>query len=392
MRVGVLKETYPGERRVALVPAALSSLVRIGADIIVERGAGTSAGFLDRDYEEKGAKLVDRAGIFAGADVILQVRSYGANQDAGAADLEHLSSKHYVIGAADPLGEAEAQQKLAATGATSFALELIPRITRAQSMDVLSSMATIAGYKAVLIAANSLPKMFPMMMTAAGTLTPARVFVIGCGVAGLQACATAKRLGAVVEAYDVRPAVKEQVQSVGAKFIELDLDTAEAEDAGGYAKEQGEDFLRRQREQMGKVVAENDVIITTAAIPGRQSPVLVTAEMVRGMKPGSVIVDLASERGGNCEGTVHGQTVETDGVVIIGPENIPSSIPNHASQMFARNTATFLAALVEDGEISLNMDDEVVTETLVTRNSEVVHPRVREILGLTPSPASIGSD
>ena len=392
MRVGVPKETFPGERRVALVPAALANILRAGAEVMVERGAGEESGFPDDEYEEKGAKLVDRAGVFDQCDVIVQVRSFGANQDAGANDLERLGAQHHVIGSADPLGEAEAQKRLADTGATSFALELMPRITRAQSMDVLSSMATIAGYKAVLLAANQLPQMFPMMMTAAGTLTPARVFVIGCGVAGLQACATAKRLGAVVEAYDVRPAVKEQVQSVGAKFIELDLDTAEAEDAGGYAKEQGEEFLRRQREQMGQLIAGNNVVITTAAIPGKKSPILVTEEMVRGMRPGSVIVDLASERGGNCEGSEHGQAVQIDGVTIIGPANIPSTVPHHSSQMLARNVSTFLNELVEDGEIVVNLEDEVISATLVTQHGEVVHPRVREILGLSASPASIGSD
>ncbi|MCA8962799.1 MAG: NAD(P) transhydrogenase subunit alpha, partial [Planctomycetes bacterium] len=302
--------------------------------------------------------------------------------------------RHCVIGSADPLGEPEAQKKLAATGASSFALELIPRITRAQSMDVLSSMATIAGYKAVILAADNLPQMFPMLMTAAGTLTPAKVFIIGCGVAGLQACATAKRLGAVVEAYDVRPAVKEQVQSVGAKFIELDLETGDAEDAGGYAKEQGEDFLRRQREQMKKVIAANDVVITTAAIPGRRSPVLVTAEMVRAMRIGSIIIDLASERGGNCELTKHGEIVDVGGVRIFGPENVPSSIPHHASQMLARNAVNFITPLVADGEMTYDMEDEVVAGTLVTRGGEVVHPRVRELLGLPTqaSPAGAASN
>jgi NAD(P) transhydrogenase subunit alpha len=273
-------------------------------------------------------------------------------------------------------------KELADTGATLFALELLPRITRAQSMDILSSMATVAGYKAVLIAANELPRMFPMFMTAAGTVAPARAFIVGAGVAGLQAIATAKRLGAVVEAYDVRPAVKEQVESLGAKFVEMELETDTAEDAGGYAKELGEDFYKKQRELMTKVVAENDVVITTAAIPGKKAPILVTEDMIKGMHPGSVIVDLAAERGGNCEGTKAGETVISHDVKIVGPVNMPAMIPYHASQMYARNVTTFLQNLVKEGEVNINMEDEIIADTLITRDGDVVNGRVREALGL----------
>jgi NAD(P) transhydrogenase subunit alpha len=257
----------------------------------------------------------------------------------------------------------------------------MPRITRAQSMDVLSSMATIAGYKAVLIAANTLPKMFPMMMTAAGTVAPARVFVVGAGVAGLQAIASAKKLGAIVQAYDVRPAVKEQVESLGGKFVELELETTTAEDAGGYAKELGEDFYRKQREMMNKVIAESDVVITTAAIPGKKAPILVTTEMVKGMHSGSVIVDLAAERGGNCELTKAGETVDFNGVKIIGPVNIPATVPYHASQMYAKNITTFLLHLIKEGKLTIDTEDEITAGTLITQGGKIVHPRVLEAMG-----------
>ena len=287
-----------------------------------------------------------------------------------------------VIGMADPLGSPEIARELSSRGVIAFALELIPRITRAQSMDVLSSMATIAGYKAVLLAANTLPRMFPLLTTAAGTITPAHVFIVGVGVAGLQAIATARKLGAVVEAYDVRPAVKEQVQSVGAKFVELPLETAQAEDKGGYAKAQDESFYQRQREMMARVIAANDVVITTAVVPGKKAPVLVTAEMVRGMAPGSVIVDLAAERGGNCELTRADQVVVENGVTILGPTNLPSTVPYHASQMYAKNITTFLLHLVKDGAVKADTTDEITRETLITRDGEVVNPKVRQALGL----------
>ena len=300
-----------------------------------------------------------------------------------------MDAKHVLVGLLDPLGAPAGIQTLATRGITAFALELIPRITRAQAMDVLSSAATITGYKAVLLAASALPQMFPMLMTAGGTLAPARVFVIGAGVAGLQAIATAKRLGAVVQAYDVRPAVKEQVESLGAKFVELPLAAADAQDKGGYAKAMDESFYRRQRETMLKVVAASEVVIATAAVPGKKAPILLTAEMVDAMPPGAVVVDVAAEQGGNCELTRPGETVTRGAVSIIGTLNLASTVPQHASQMYGRNVATFLALIVAGGELKIDLADEIVRETLVTRDSEVVHPRVREALGL-PVPATAG--
>jgi len=383
MKIGVPAETFPGERRVALVPASIAALKKAGLDVLVEAGAGERAGFTDAAYQEKGAQLVtNRPDLFSGADVILHVRLAGAAGDSGTADLALLRPGQVVIGMADPLGAPEGVRALAARGVTGFALELIPRITRAQSMDVLSSMATVAGYKAVLVAADALPRMFPLLTTAAGTITPAHVFIVGVGVAGLQAISTARRLGAVVEAYDVRPAVKEQVQSVGAKFVELPLETAQAEDKGGYAKAQDEAFYQRQREMMKKVVAANDVVITTAVVPGKKAPVLVTAEMVRGMAPGSVIVDLAAERGGNCELTRADQVVVDQGVTILGPTNLPSSVPYHASQMYAKNVTTFLLHLVKDGNVRIDPADEITRDTLIAERGEVVNPRIRQALGL----------
>ena len=270
-------------------------------------------------------------------------------------------------------------------GVNAFALELLPRIARAQPMDVLSSMASIAGYKSVLLAAEALNKLFPMMITAAGTITPAHVFIVGVGVAGLQAIATAKRLGAVIRAYDVRPAVKEQVESLGAKFVEMELETEDSETSGGYAKAMDEDFYRRQREMMKEVVAESDVVITTALIPGKKAPILITEEMVKGMTSGSVIVDLAAEGGGNCELTKSGETIEAHGVQIIGIENLASTIPHHASQMYAKNLTAFLKILVDDGELNINMDDEIIRDTLLTYQGEVVNPRVKELLGMPES-------
>ena len=383
MKLGIPRETCTGERRVAMVPSTAAKLIKGGWDVLVESGAGDSAGFRDDAYTSAGARVVaERAAVFADADVIAQVRAAGANPDAGQADIERLREGQYVIGMCDPLSAPQPLAAVAARGASCFALELLPRITRAQSMDVLSSMATVAGYKAVLLAANALPRMFPMLMTAAGTITPARVFIVGAGVAGLQAIATAKRLGAVVRAYDVRPAVREQVESLGGKFVQFELETSSAEAAGGYAREMDEEFYRRQRELMGKVVGESDVVITTAAVPGKAAPVLVTADMVRRMAPGSVIVDLAAERGGNCELTRADETVMENGVTIIGATNLPSMIPYHASEMYSRNVAAFLKLLVKDRRLFLNVDDEIVRDTMVTRNGQVVHHRIRELLGL----------
>ncbi|MBI2361012.1 MAG: Re/Si-specific NAD(P)(+) transhydrogenase subunit alpha [Deltaproteobacteria bacterium] len=381
MIIGVPAECYPHERRVALVPAVVPVLTKIGTKVLVEQGAGERADFADTAYEEQGAGIArDRAQLFSDADLLVRVHRLGVNP-SGHAELEFFRSGQVVIGLLDPLGAPESIRELAEKGVTAFALELLPRIGRAQSMDALSSMATIAGYKAVLLGANLLKKMFPMMITAAGTITPARVFVIGAGVAGLQAIATAHRLGAVVQAYDVRPAVKEQVESLGARFVELPLETREAETAGGYAKAMDENFYRRQREMMTEVLAESDVVITTAAVPGKRAPVLITQEMVRGMRSGSVIVDLAAETGGNCELTRPGETVEVHGVSILGPVNLPSTIPHHASQMYARNITSFLQLLVKDGKFHLDVADQIIRETLLTHNKEVVNPLVRELLG-----------
>lgn len=378
MIVGVPKETFPGERRVALVPSVLAALQKKGFEILFEAGAGEKAGFTDAAFAEKGAKIKNRDEIFAGAEVILQVRTAGANPDSGRADLGRLKAGRAIIGLMEPLPVSDAVKELAATGVSSFSLELIPRITRAQSMDVLSSQATIAGYKAALMAADTLPRMFPMMMTAAGTVTAAKVFVIGAGVAGLQAISTCHRLGAVVQAYDVRAAVKDQVQSVGAKFVELPLQPASAEDKGGYAKAMDEEFYRKQREVMGKVIAGSDVVISTAAVPGKKAPILITAEMVKAMAPGSVVIDLAAERGGNCELTKPGESIFVDGVMIMGPLNLPSAIPYHASQMYAKNISTFLLHLTREGRINLEDTDEIVQQTLVTANGTIVNSRVAE--------------
>jgi NAD(P) transhydrogenase subunit alpha len=380
MVVGIPKETFPGEKRVAIIPANISALQKSGLEVIIETKAGEAAGYPDKEYADKGAKVVNsRAEVFSSAEIILQLRGYGANPEAGKADLELMKEGQIIIAMLEPLSEAAKMSELAKHKVTAFAMELMPRITRAQSMDVLSSMANIAGYKAVLLAAEALPKMFPMMMTAAGTIVAAKVFVVGAGVAGLQAIATAKRLGAVVHAYDVRPAVKEQVQSLGAKFVEMELETKEAETAGGYAKEMDEEFYRKQREMMLRVVAENDVVITTAAVPGKKAPILVTEEMVKAMHPGSVIIDLAAERGGNCELTEADKTVQEHGVTIVGPVNLAASVPFHASQLYAKNITTFLAQLVKEGKVDLNMEDEVIKETLVTHNGEVVNPKVKEL-------------
>ncbi len=377
MIIGVPKESYPGENRVALVPSSIPPLKKAGLEVLLEAGAGVNAGFPDSAYQEKGAGLEEiRALLFEKADVLLQVRAGGANPGAVETDLALLRPKHTIIAFLDPLSQPEEIHKLAAVGATSFSMELVPRITRAQSMDALSSQATVMGYKAVLMAAEQISKMFPMLMTAAGTIAPAKVFVMGAGVAGLQAIATAKRLGAVVQAYDVRPAVKEQVQSLGAKFLEIALESDTAEDKGGYAKELGEEFYQKQRQMTSAAIAESDVVITTALIPGKKAPILVTGEMVDGMKPGSVIVDLAAEHGGNCELTRPGETWKRKGVILMGPTNLPSMVAHDASQMYSRNIQTFLLHLVKEGQLIVGMEDEITRETLVTKSGEVVHPRL----------------
>jgi len=394
MIVGIPKETFPGERRVAAVPAGVAALSKSKVEIVIEGGAGEAAGYPDQAFKDKGARVIgSRAEVFQQADVVCQVRAYGANPEQGRSDLELMRKGQILVGAFEPLTALEEVEAVAARGVSLFALELMPRITRAQSMDILSSMATIAGYKAVLIAADRLPKMFPMMMTAAGTIAPARVFVVGVGVAGLQAIATAKKLGAVVSAYDIRPEVKDQVKSVGAKFVELDLETGDAQDAGGYAKDLGEEFIRKQREMMLSVVAESDVVITTAAVPGKKARTLVTAEMVRGMAAGSVVVDLAAERGGNCELTRPGETVVEGGVRIVGPVNLAATVPFHASQMFAKNVQTFLQHLIDkEGTLQLNLEDEITKGVLVTHEGRVVHEMVLKAMGKAPASAGATPD
>jgi len=346
---------------------------------VIEAGAGVESGYRDAEFEANGAKILpDRAAVFQQADIILQVLCYGSNDLSGKQDVPLFRRGQLLFGFLRPLGSQQVVEEIATAGVTSFAVELIPRISRAQSMDALSSMGTICGYKAVLTAAETIPRMFPMLTTAAGTLTPARVLVIGAGVAGLQAIATARRLGAVVTAYDLRPVVKEQVQSLGARFLELPIEAKDAQDAGGYAKEQDEAFYARQRELLGNAIAESDAVITTAVVPGRKAPVLVTKEMVRRMAPGSVIIDLASERGGNCELTRPGEKAIEHGVTVIGSINLASSVPYHASQMYAKNLTTFLAHLSKDGKINVDLNDQITRDTLLTRDGEIVNERVRQ--------------
>ena len=379
MFVGVPKESYPGERRVALVPSVLPSLKKAGVEVIIEAGAGAGAGYPDADYIAKGGQIAPtRADVFANSDVIVQLLGPGANDQTGLEDVAMLRHDQVLVAFLRPLGERATLETLAKSGVTAFSIEMMPRITRAQSMDALSSMATICGYKAVLLAADTLPRLFPMMTTAAGTITPGRVLVIGAGVAGLQAIATAKRLGAVTSAYDLRPAAKEQVQSLGARFVELPIEAKDAEDARGYAKAQDEAFYQKQRELLGRVIAESDVVISTAVIPGKRAPLLVTKAMVQGMAPGSVIVDLAAERGGNCELTKPGEVIVEHGVTIYGTLNVASTVPYHASQMYAKNVTAFLLNMVRDGKLNLNMNDEIVRDTLLTQGGEVVNARVRE--------------
>lgn len=381
MKLSVMRERHPGETRVALTPANITTLTGLGCEVYVETGAGDAAGFPDASYRDAGAEiLATRAQLLDKGEIILCV---DAAHEAAMVDLKQ---GHICVGMLDPLSEADRFRELAERGITSVALELVPRISRAQSMDALSSIATLAGYKAVLLAACQAPRIFPMMMTAAGTLNPSRVFIMGAGVAGLQAAATAKRLGAIVEAYDVRPAARDQILSVGAKPVELDLDTSASEGQGGYASEQDDDFLKRQREQMTQVLAQQDVVVTTAAIPGAKAPVLITEEMVKGMKPGAVIIDLAAERGGNCELSQPGETVTAYGVSIIGPRNIAASMPHHASQMYGRNVENLLRHLLDDeGKLALDFEDEIVDETVVTHAGEVRAARIRERLSKEPA-------
>ena len=388
LTIGVVREHREGEYRVAMTPAAIVPLHKAGARVLVERGAGEPAGFANQAYLDKGAEIVDRAEALA-ARVLVRVQ---VDEDA----LATTHTGQIVIGLATPLAAPSIVSEIAARGVTLFAMELVPRTTRAQAMDALSSQANIAGYKAVLLAAGALPKMYPLLTTAAGTIAPAKVLIVGAGVAGLSAIATARRLGALVEAYDVRPAVKEEVESLGARFVELPLETGqEGGGSGAYAQQLSEDMLRRQRELLTKTVANSDVVITTAQVQGAKAPVIVTADMVDQMSPGSVIVDLAAEQGGNCEVTVAGQTVDHGGVHVLGPVNLPATIPAHASLMYAKNVANLLQLMLHDGILDVDVDDDIVRETLVARDGEIVHTRVREAFGLpvaatpesTPEPA-----
>ena len=369
MIVSVPKETYPGEQRVALVPELVPRLMKAEVNVVVQAGAGEAAGFFDAAYEGKGARL--EAEVFDTADVLLKV------QPPTIDEIGRMKGGSILIGFLQPYANASSIKALAARKITAFSMELMPRITRAQPMDALSAMSTVAGYKAVLIAASRLPKFFPLLMTAAGTITPARVFVVGAGVAGLQAIGTARRLGAVVEAYDTRPAVKEQVESLGAKFAELGLASKDAEDKSGYAKAQSEEFYRKQQEMMSKYVAAADVVIPTALVPGQRAPILITEEMVRSMRPRSVIVDLAAEQGGNCALTEPGQDVVRHGVIIIGPMNLASTIPYQASEMYARTVTSYLVHLLKDGRPHLDLDDELTRGPLVTHQGEILHEVVK---------------
>ncbi len=386
MVIGVPKETFPGARRVALTPHVIPTLVKAGLTVMAESGCGQAAGFPDEVYTEKGARLAaSRQEVFGSADIVVQIHALGANPTHRETELPFLRSDQLFIGLMGPLEAPEAISEASKSGVSAFALELIPRIARAQQMDVLSAMATVAGYKAVLLAAERLPKFFPLLMTAAGTVSPAHVLIVGAGVAGLQAIATARRLGAVVHAYDVRPAVAEQIESLGAKFVQLPLETEGAEDKEGYARALSDDMQQRQRDLLSKVVATSDVVITTAQVPGQRAPLIITEEMVAQMSPGSVIVDLAAENGGNCALTRLNEAVDKNGVMILGPGNLPATIPYHASQMFAKNVTTFVQHIFKKGELKVDRKDEIVQGTLVTQGGQVVHAWVREKLGLPPT-------
>ena len=373
------RETSAGERRVALTPRSCEALIKLKLEVIVESGAGLQAGFPDEEYAKRGVRLVARADVFGEANIVVQARAPGANPEAGRNDIPSFRNGQMLIGFGEPLTAPRECADLAERGVSFFAMELVPRITRAQAMDALSSMASIAGYEAVLIGAVALPKLFPMMMTAAGTITPAKVLILGAGVAGLQAIATARRLGSIVSAYDVRSAVKEQIESLGAKFVVLDIESAEGE--GGYAKAMDEAYYRKQRQLLAAVLKEQDVVITTAAVPGRKAPILITAEMAEAMMPGAVIVDIAAERGGNCELTRAGETVVHHGVSIVGPVNLASKAPYHASQMYATNVVNLLKLMInKEGALKIDLNDEVIRETLVTHEGKVVNPKVSQLL------------
>jgi NAD(P) transhydrogenase subunit alpha len=377
MIVGVPTEIIAGERRVALVPELVSKLIAIGLEVYVQFDAGIAAGFGNKDYDKAGARLV--SDVFATADILLKVRPPTVDE------VQKLKEGSVFIGLLEPYASEASIRLLGARKVTSFAMELMPRIARAQPMDALSAMSTVAGYKAVLLAANRLSKFFPLLMTAAGTISPARVLVIGAGVAGLEAIGTAKRLGAVVEAYDTRPVAREEVRSVGAAFVDLTLDTKNAEEEGGYARPESPEFYQKQQEMMLEHVAAADVVITAALVRGRHAPILITEELVRAMRPGSIIVDLASAQGGNCALTEADREVVRHGVVILGPTNLPSSMPLHASQMYARTVTNFLMHVFQEGKICLDPNDELTRATLVTHKGEIVHAAFKAAFGVQPA-------
>jgi NAD(P) transhydrogenase subunit alpha len=373
MKAGIPKETHAEESRVAIVPDSVPKLAKLGLEVVVERGAGIASGFADTAYEQKGAKLGSAEEALA-CPLVLALHVPGG-------DGAHLARGTLLACLADPLGEPERVRNMAGNGLSCIALELIPRISRAQAMDVLSSMANVAGYKAVLLAATRSPKLFPMMMTAAGTIRPAKVFVLGVGVAGLQAIATARRLGAVVEAFDIRPETREQVESLGARFVALDLGTENAQTAGGYARELTEDEKKKQSDLMADHVRAADVVVTTAQVPGRKAPRLIHADVVRGMKPGAVIVDMAAESGGNCELTVAGEEVDEGGVIVLGPRNLPGTVAASTSMLYSNNLTSLLGLLVKEGELVLDREDEIIAGALVCHDGEVTSARVKELLG-----------
>jgi NAD(P) transhydrogenase subunit alpha len=382
MLIGVPREIASGERRVALVPEVVSQLTKAGHRVVVERGAGLRAGFTDEAYRAAGSDLADSPGeIYSTAQMILKVQRPGRDE-AGEAELDQMREGSVLVGLLQPSGDPALFQQLAERRVIACSMELVPRTTRAQMMDALSSQSTVAGYKAVLLAANALQKFFPMLMTAAGTVRPARVLVIGAGVAGLQAIATARRIGAVVEAFDTRPVVKEQVQSLGATFVELDLHGEDAQDAGGYARELSKDHIRREKELIHKRALQADVIITTALIPGKPAPMLVDAETVAAMRPGSVIVDLAGEQGGNCELSVPGETVVRHDVTIIAPLHISSDLAYHASQMYSKNVAALVTLLAPHGELNLNFGDDIISAVCITADGDIRHAPTRQRLGM----------
>jgi len=375
MRIAVPLEKQPGEARVALVPDSVKKLIGSGVEVAIEAGAGTKAGFLDADYKTAGATVTDRATVLSGADILACVNRLETD------DFAKLKAGAIIIGFLRPLDDPGKLEPIVSRKLTAFAMELVPRITRAQSMDALSSMATVAGYKAVIMAADQLPRMFPLLMTAAGTVPPAKVLVLGAGVAGLQAIATARRLGSVVEAYDVRAAAGQDVKSLGAKFLEVDLGGIQTQDAGGYAKELSPEALKLGRDMVAKHAATSDVVITTAQVPGRKAPLMLTEEAVNSMKPGAVIVDLAAPTGGNCAVTKPGETIERNGVKIMGPLNLPSTVPGHSSQLYSRNVVTFLGLIIDKGNLKIDMADEILKGSCVTFQGGSVHPAVAAAMG-----------